>query len=119
MTGFLIGALLLCALALAFVLPPLWRDARGSALALVLALPLGAAGLYALLGTPDALDPKMSKPRPRSRTPSPSSNAAWKTNPAASRAGCCWPAAAWRSSSGSRRATPSPRRRPCCRTNPT
>lgn len=58
MTGFLIGALLLCALALAFVLPPLWRGARRSALALVLALPLGAAGLYALLGTPDALDPE-------------------------------------------------------------
>ena len=33
MTGFLIGALLLCALALAFVLPPLWRDARRSAVA--------------------------------------------------------------------------------------
>jgi cytochrome c-type biogenesis protein CcmH len=58
MTGFLLGALLVCALALAFVLPPLWRDARRSALALVLALPLGAAGLYVLLGTPDALDPK-------------------------------------------------------------
>ncbi len=58
MTGFVIGALLLSALALAFVLPPLWRGARRSALALVLALPLGAAGLYALLGTPDALDPK-------------------------------------------------------------
>jgi cytochrome c-type biogenesis protein CcmH len=58
MTGFLLGALLICALALAFVLPPLWRDARRSALALVLALPLGAAGVYALLGTPDALDPK-------------------------------------------------------------
>jgi cytochrome c-type biogenesis protein CcmH len=58
MTGFLLGALLICALALAFVLPPLWRDARRTALALVLALPLGAAGVYALLGTPDALDPK-------------------------------------------------------------
>lgn len=58
MTGFLVGALLLCALALAFVLPPLWRGARRSALALVLALPLGALGVYALLGTPDALDPR-------------------------------------------------------------
>ena len=58
MTGFVIGALLLCALALAFVLPSLWRGARRSALALVLAIPLGAAGLYAALGTPDALDPR-------------------------------------------------------------
>ena len=58
MAVFLTGALLLCALALAFVLPPLWRDARRSALALVLALPLGALGVYALLGTPDALDPR-------------------------------------------------------------
>ena len=53
MTGFLIGALLLCALALAFVLPPLWRDARRSAVAVALGLTVGAAGLYALLGTPD------------------------------------------------------------------
>lgn len=58
MTGFLLGALLLCALVLAFVLPPLWRGARRSALVLALALPVGAAGIYALLGTPDALDPK-------------------------------------------------------------
>lgn len=58
MTGFLLGALLLCVLALAFVLPPLWRGARRSALVLVLTLPLGAVGVYALLGTPDALDPK-------------------------------------------------------------
>lgn len=58
MSGFLIGAVLLCALALAFVLPSLWRDARRSALVLLLALPLGTAGLYAWLGTPDALDPR-------------------------------------------------------------
>jgi cytochrome c-type biogenesis protein CcmH len=58
MSGFLIGALLLSALALAFVLPPLWRETPRSAVAVALALTLGAAGLYTLLGTPAALDPK-------------------------------------------------------------
>jgi cytochrome c-type biogenesis protein CcmH len=57
MTSFLIGAALLVALALAFVLPPLWRGARGSALVLLLALPLLTFGLYQAVGEPDALDP--------------------------------------------------------------
>lgn len=57
MTSFLIGALLLVALALAFVLPPLWRHARGSALVLLLAFPLLTAGLYHAVGEPNALDP--------------------------------------------------------------
>jgi cytochrome c-type biogenesis protein CcmH len=57
MTGsFLLAAALLCVLVLAIVLPPL-RRSPASLLALALALPLGAAGLYALLGTPAALDP--------------------------------------------------------------
>lgn len=61
MTSLVPGALLLIALVLALVLPPLWREARRTALVLALALPLGAAGLYALLGTPDAMNPAYSQ----------------------------------------------------------
>jgi cytochrome c-type biogenesis protein CcmH len=57
MTTFVFASLALAALALAFLLPPLWRQARGTALVLALALPLGAVGLYAMLGVPAALDP--------------------------------------------------------------
>ncbi|GAB2492985.1 tetratricopeptide repeat protein [Arenimonas alkanexedens] len=57
MTSFLIGAALLVALALVFVLPPLWRTARGSALVLLLAFPVLTGGLYWRLGEPAALDP--------------------------------------------------------------
>ncbi|MCE2945230.1 MAG: tetratricopeptide repeat protein [Lysobacteraceae bacterium] len=55
---FLAGGLALVGLSLAFVLPALWRDARRAALVLLLGLPLAAAGLYAVFGTPDALDPR-------------------------------------------------------------
>ncbi|MGL6290611.1 MAG: tetratricopeptide repeat protein [Silanimonas sp.] len=57
MLAFVLGATALVALALAFVLPTLWTSARRSALALLAAVPLGAAALYAGFGTPDALDP--------------------------------------------------------------
>lgn len=57
MLAFLFGAIALVALALAFMLPTLWNDARRSALVLLVTLPLGAAALYAGFGTPDALDP--------------------------------------------------------------
>jgi cytochrome c-type biogenesis protein CcmH len=57
MLAFLLGATALVALALAFVLPTLWSAARRSALALLVAVPIGAAALYAGFGTPDALDP--------------------------------------------------------------
>ena len=57
MTAFLLGAVALVALALAFILPTLWNGARRSAIALLVAVPLGAAALYAGFGTPDALDP--------------------------------------------------------------
>lgn len=57
MTAFLLGAVALVALALAFILPTLWNSARRSAIALLVAVPLGAAALYVGFGTPDALDP--------------------------------------------------------------
>jgi cytochrome c-type biogenesis protein CcmH len=57
MLAFLLGATALIALALAFVLPTLWNSARRSAFALLVAVPISAAALYAGFGTPDALDP--------------------------------------------------------------
>jgi cytochrome c-type biogenesis protein CcmH len=57
MFAFAFGATALVALALAFVLPTLWNSARRSALALLVAVPISAAALYAGFGTPDALDP--------------------------------------------------------------
>lgn len=57
MTTFVLASLVLVALALAFALPPLWRQARGTALVLAVALPLAAFGVYAMLGVPAALDP--------------------------------------------------------------
>lgn len=57
MLAFLLFAVALVALTLVFVLPPLWNDARRSAIAMLLAIPLGAVGLYAAFGTPDGLDP--------------------------------------------------------------
>jgi len=61
MTIFVLASLALAALALAFVLPPLWRQARGTAVVLALAIPLAAVALYALLGLPAALDPVNTK----------------------------------------------------------
>lgn len=58
MTGFVLAALGLLALALAWVLPGLWRGSRSTALALALLLVAGTAGVYGLVGTPDALDPR-------------------------------------------------------------
>lgn len=57
MFAFALGATALVALALAFVLPTLWNSARRSAIALLVAVPISAAALYAGFGTPDALDP--------------------------------------------------------------
>ena len=57
MTTFVLASLAIAALALAFLMPPLWRQARGTALVLALALPLSALGIYAMLGMPAALDP--------------------------------------------------------------
>lgn len=55
--GFLAAVMLMLALLAAFVLPGLWQGSRRLALALTLALPVAAVSLYALLGTPAALDP--------------------------------------------------------------
>lgn len=52
MTGFLIGAIALTALTLAFLLPPLWTQARGMAVGLLLLVPASTVGLYYAYGTP-------------------------------------------------------------------
>ena len=57
MTAFVLAAAALITLALAFVLPAVWRDARRSALVICALLPLSAAGLYWTFGEPDAIDP--------------------------------------------------------------
>ncbi|WP_374603973.1 tetratricopeptide repeat protein [Arenimonas sp.] len=61
MTVFLLASLAVVLVLAAFALRPLWTGARRSALALALALGVGTAGLYALLGSPDALDPAQVK----------------------------------------------------------
>ena len=61
MTVFVLASLAIVLVLVALALRPLWTGARRSALALALALGVGTAGLYALLGTPDALDPAQVK----------------------------------------------------------
>lgn len=60
MTPFVIIAALLVLLALLLAVWPLWRKARGLALAIVIGLPLLTAGLYYLKGQPEALDPQIA-----------------------------------------------------------
>jgi len=57
MSPLLLASATLLAIVLLLVLRPLWSQARGTALALALLLVGGTAGLYGLMGTPDALDP--------------------------------------------------------------
>lgn len=57
MTTLLLASAALVALVLLPVLRPLWSRARGTALALALLLAGGTAGLYAVTGAPEALDP--------------------------------------------------------------
>ena len=57
MAVFVILATLLAVLVLALVLRPLWRETRGVAMALCVAVACSAAALYLLVGTPAALDP--------------------------------------------------------------
>ena len=59
MPAFVALAALLLAATLALALAPLWRGQRGLALALSVFVAGVAVGLYALLGTPAALDPAM------------------------------------------------------------
>lgn len=62
MNTFVLGAVALTALALAFVLPTLWRGERRTALVLALLLPAITAGLYLKFGEPDALQPRNLAP---------------------------------------------------------
>lgn len=59
MQGFIAVSALLAVATLAFVLAPLWRSQRGFAVAISVFVAGAAIGLYALLGTPAALDPAM------------------------------------------------------------
>lgn len=61
MGSFAFFAVLLGLLALAFALSALWQRSRPLAIGLALAVPLCAAGLYFLEGSPDALDPANRK----------------------------------------------------------
>jgi len=57
MSQFVLLAALLALLAVAFAISALWQNSRRLALALAIGLPLAAAGLYYLKGTPEALKP--------------------------------------------------------------
>lgn len=61
MTSFLIAALVLALVAVAFATRPLWRQARGLAIALALLIPVAGGAMYALIGNPLALDPASLK----------------------------------------------------------
>ncbi|MBB1087540.1 tetratricopeptide repeat protein [Lysobacter sp. SG-8] len=54
---FVLAAVVLAVLSLAWVLSPLWRQSRATGLALVAALLVLTGSLYFVLGTPAALDP--------------------------------------------------------------
>ena len=58
MGSFVLFAAVLGLLAVGFAVVALWRESRGLAVTLAIALPLAAAGLYWLKGEPAALDPK-------------------------------------------------------------
>ena len=59
-----IAAIALLLIAYAWLLPPLWKQARGTALVIVLALPLALGLLYARIGNRDALDPAKRETAP-------------------------------------------------------
>jgi cytochrome c-type biogenesis protein CcmH len=62
MGSFVFFAILLGLIAVAFAISTLWQHSRALALALAVALPLAAGGLYFLTGEPDALDPANVRP---------------------------------------------------------
>jgi cytochrome c-type biogenesis protein CcmH len=63
MALFLVLASLLVGAAVAVATASLWRDSRRLALALAVAMPLAAIGLYRLHGAPAALDPRNTAPQ--------------------------------------------------------
>jgi cytochrome c-type biogenesis protein CcmH len=64
MVAFVIAAVLLAVLALAFVLRPLWRAAPLAGIGALLTLVVLTGVLYLTLGTPAALDPAARQPLP-------------------------------------------------------
>jgi cytochrome c-type biogenesis protein CcmH len=61
MGQFTMFAIILVCLAIAFAVSALWQKARGLAIALALALPLAAGGLYWFKGEPKATDASLTK----------------------------------------------------------
>ena len=57
MLAFVCAGIVLILIAYALLLPPLWKSARGTALAIVLILPLALGAWYGLVGNRNALDP--------------------------------------------------------------
>lgn len=57
MFALVFAAITLILIAYAWLLPPLWKQARGTALAIVLSLPLALGLLYAVVGNRGTLDP--------------------------------------------------------------
>lgn len=57
MTTFVLAAIGMLLIVYAIVLPPLWKQARRTALVLIVGVPLLAIGLYTIVGNRAALDP--------------------------------------------------------------
>ena len=60
MGQFTLFAIILVCLAIAFAVSALWQKARGLAIALAIALPIAAGGLYWFKGVPKATDPSLT-----------------------------------------------------------
>ena len=57
MTGFVVASVVLAVIVLGFVLRPLWREKPIAGVGVLLSLGLATGLVYALVGTPNALDP--------------------------------------------------------------
>lgn len=62
MTGFVIASVVLAVIVLGFVLRPLWREKPIAGVGVLLSLGLATGLVYALVGTPNALDPARRLP---------------------------------------------------------
>jgi len=62
MTGFVVASVVLAVIVLGFVLRPLWREKPIAGVGVLLSLGLATGLVYALVGTPNALDPARRLP---------------------------------------------------------